>query len=558
MQADLPTFLGSTSVGVKKWKPIDCGKQKELTDAVVSFVASDLQPLSVVESPAFRKLLEKAEPRYTMPSRKHLSSKLIPKCFEELYSKIVVWLQRAPRVCLTLDIWTNRQMRSYLGMTAHFIIDFSLKSVMLACRRFQGRHTGEEILLHFSELEQLFQITGRVDNIVTDSGSNMLKAFRLLEISNEANDDSDTIDIDEEDDLQPVEIDTDLCNELDMIKPHHYPCFAHTLQLVVKDGLEKADQVKRVLGKVSKLVNHVRHSTVASNLFEGHNRLQIANATRWNSQLTMLNSLLQVCNSPAMQQLDFSGKLNVYEIGIVKDLIEILTPFKWATDLTQGENKVTASIILPVICGLDVQIGKLCEKFDSRLTRTLKSSFERRMFKYKNEEKFKLAAVLDPRWKMAWCTENESEELKHIILGKLQASSSRPTTNSSTEEATTVSLEGSPLKKRSKLFEFMDSSNSRPQTSDTIQSILLQVDEYLTSPTLSEDEDPLTFWKTNQHRFPDLSTLACNYLQTPASSGPVERLFSIAGKIFRPERCRLSDELFEKLMFIRSNQFCVN
>ena len=62
MQADLPTFLGSTSVGVKKWKPIDCGKQKELTDAVVSFVASDLQPLSVVESPAFRKLLNHAIP----------------------------------------------------------------------------------------------------------------------------------------------------------------------------------------------------------------------------------------------------------------------------------------------------------------------------------------------------------------------------------------------------------------------------------------------------------------------------------------------------------------
>ena len=34
---------------------------------------------------------------------------------------------------------------------------------------------------------------------------------------------------------------------------------------------------------------------------------------------------------------------------------------------------------------------------------------------------------------------------------------------------------------------------------------------------------------------------------------PTERVFSIAGKIFRPERCRLSDAAFEKIMFIRAN-----
>ena len=41
---------------------------------------------------------------------------------------------------------------------------------------------------------------------------------------------------------------------------------------------------------------------VASDLFEGENRLQVANSTRWNSQLTMLKSLLQVMDSDAMQQ----------------------------------------------------------------------------------------------------------------------------------------------------------------------------------------------------------------------------------------------------------------
>ena len=64
----------------KKWSYTDPGKQ-EITEAIVSFVAIELQSLSVVESDAFRTILQKAQPRYTMPSRKYLRSKLI-RCLQ--------------------------------------------------------------------------------------------------------------------------------------------------------------------------------------------------------------------------------------------------------------------------------------------------------------------------------------------------------------------------------------------------------------------------------------------------------------------------------------------
>ena len=40
-------------------------------------------------------------------------------------------------------------------------------------------------------------------------------------------------------------------------------------------------------------------------------------------------------------------------------------------------------------------------------------------------------------------------------------------------------------------------------------------------------------------------------------TAPVERLFSMDGKIFRPDLCRLTDQTFERLSFIKNNAgFC--
>ena len=48
----------------------------------------------------------------------------------------------------------------------------------------------------------------------------------------------------------------------------HHSSFAHTLNLIVKDGLAKAEQLGSVIKKCSKLVSFVRKSTVATNVLK--------------------------------------------------------------------------------------------------------------------------------------------------------------------------------------------------------------------------------------------------------------------------------------------------
>ncbi|XP_063430349.1 E3 SUMO-protein ligase ZBED1-like [Mytilus trossulus] len=59
-----------------KYSPSD-PKQLEMTNALIMFIAGDLLPLSIVESEEFKNLMEKADTKYQVPSRKHLSSKLL-------------------------------------------------------------------------------------------------------------------------------------------------------------------------------------------------------------------------------------------------------------------------------------------------------------------------------------------------------------------------------------------------------------------------------------------------------------------------------------------------
>ena len=117
-------------------------------------------------------------------------------------------------------------------------------------------------------------------------------------------------------------------------------------------------------------------------------------------------------------------------------------------------------------------------------------------------------------------------------------------------------------KNPSKLLGYIFSETSESDTSvdsNTTETIRSKVTTYFSDQCLSQEANPLQFWKENTSMYPPaMSKLAKRYLSVPASSGPVERLFSIAGKIFRPERCRLTDTVFENLMFIKCNSYILD
>ena len=82
----------------------------------------------------------------------------------------------------------------------------------------------------------------------------------------------------------------------------------------------------KVINKASSIVSHIKKSIHASEFLEDFKRVQASNVTRWNSEVKMIRSVL---NIPAdkLDQLD-TQKLTHHDRSLLTDLLEILSPFE--------------------------------------------------------------------------------------------------------------------------------------------------------------------------------------------------------------------------------------
>jgi len=110
-------------------------------------VISTFVPTSLVDAPAFREMLEVAEPQYRVPTRNTIK-KFVNSTWPDMKAVIVGIAAEAEEVHLTADIWSTRACNaSCLGSTAHLYSPITKKreTFAIACREFPSPHTGSRI-----------------------------------------------------------------------------------------------------------------------------------------------------------------------------------------------------------------------------------------------------------------------------------------------------------------------------------------------------------------------------------------------------------------------------
>ena len=266
-------------------------RQKSLTTSLVTkLIVQCALPISLVDHSAFRSFLADLDPKFTPPVRQTVTYSILPQLYQSQQSKLTAILEKCTDISLTTDIWTDRRMHSFLGVTAHAFIDGNPESYLLAFRAFSGSHTGQRIAESLESVITDHNIQHEIRSVVTDNASNMKKALSVILSPGEL---SVTVEGNVDDaSLWEDDPDTTSVDGLASLECEHIPCFAHSLQLVIHDGLASLNMARNLLAKCCKLANLLHQSSLFRSYYEemmGKGKIiPSSNETRWNSTFTSL------------------------------------------------------------------------------------------------------------------------------------------------------------------------------------------------------------------------------------------------------------------------------
>ncbi|XP_060776458.1 uncharacterized protein LOC132885944 [Neoarius graeffei] len=371
----------------------------------------------------------------------------------------------------------------------------------------------------------------------------MQRELRKLESAQSEEEDDGGVDEDE--DVQYVDT-AALLNEDDGFEfqlPRHQCCACHILNLITSEDSTNAtsnDAYKKLhhatFGKCYGLWNKYGRSTLAAEMIEDVCSIQLLrpNKTRWNSLFMAVERLLWINKEKgqgALRAIATDLKVPMFnpaELAFLTEYAAVMSPVAQATNILQAETNAQMGWLLPTIHLLMVKLDKvkLQLKYCRPLVDALQSGIQNRFGHMFRDAELVGAAILLPKFRTTWTKDDATIKMgidyikQHIEDPSLPPGATR--SSSSDEDDFFSSLQ---------VLKTQDGAK--------------QLDAYL-----SCSADHMDLLKS----FSSVCKLSVK-LNTPLpASAACERLFSIAGLVFSPQRVQLNSRHFESQLLLKVNR----
>jgi hypothetical protein len=109
------------------------------------FFIKCMLPISIILTEGFREFIRVFDPFFFIPNITTLKRKIfiVKKCVHVIIKDL---LKKCPHVNISIDIWTDLTMRSFVGYMVHGITDdWELINAVLEFKQIKIRHTGNNI-----------------------------------------------------------------------------------------------------------------------------------------------------------------------------------------------------------------------------------------------------------------------------------------------------------------------------------------------------------------------------------------------------------------------------
>ena len=505
-QCTLPDVLARNSIPAQKMRSL-----------LSEYIIEDMQPLSTVESPSFRKLINNICSTQ-IPDRKSFTLHL-DKVYDLMLSKIKQILEKFDVVCTTVDVWTAHH-RSYLGMTVHWIDPQMLKrhKAAIACTRMTGRHTYDVLACKIEQIHTSYSLAGKVCATITDNGSNFVKAFTVFSDSanctteerEDVEEEGDDVAFENVDELLSVDPEeTNIDDDLTQVQydlPPHYRCAAHTLNLVASKDVDKflsssttsKTVYRNSFAKSSALWNKASRSTVASDTVQEvtKRKLIVPTATRWNSYY---DAIVRVTENSLVELNELCTKLKLRcfserEFKFLKEYCVVLKPLSRGLDILQGEDNCFFGTVLPTLEAIIKKVVALRPDLSSMtigLAGAVEDAIRDRFQKVFQNDNAIIAAITLPKFKLKWVESQSKKDLyKQMLIQEMRSHA--------TDEVVVVQKsQDQPTKKnKDDFYDFKSDEESESQS-----NLEIEANDYLNNAKTIE----------SLHRYPVVKRLFLLY-----------------------------------------------
>ncbi|CAB4376342.1 unnamed protein product [Rhizophagus irregularis] len=422
---------------------------------LIRWIVIHQHSFTIVEENYFINFVHSLHPSAKIPSADTIKNKIMTY-YEEDKVKMKALLKDLPsKVSFTMDCWTSPSTKSFLSITAHFINkEWNLQNIIIDFIQTQDLHTGSNIKDAFLLGISNMSLESKIMGITTDNASNNSTFMTSLSIWAAEN----VVNFNK--------------------KEQHIRCFAHSINLSIKEALSCLD------GEIS-LLRELIVKIRASSLRREKLKVTVIMSGSHYPTLSLTVPLYNIL-------IDHVEDV----IGNYKEDDDDEDDDEENNEENNGENDDD-------------------EKWNQIVKKAAKKCKVKLLEYYnKTNDTYLISTILDPRLKLKYYKDHNWEETlvntiyqKFVNIYNKFYASTKPEVLNNTSEIKEKSVMSRVFKWRN--IEYID-----------------EIQTYLSLSLMNEETDPLEWWKVNESQFPHLSQMARDYLPIPATSVPSEQSFS--------------------------------
>ena len=495
---------------------------------IVKYLAHSGSSFFSIKSPALLDIAHRFLPNTPMPDHRQIK-KLFERLYEEHKATLMERLKKVEAVALTTDGWSTRRTKRFVVITTHWVKDGVFYKAVLDFKFFPRKHTAVALAEHIFDVELEFGIANKVLTVTTDNAKNATKSILILQKLHHTN----------------------LGTPQTLKLPWHIGCMAHTINIVVREGLDELKLVRKlrdILGVLRGVcsLNELFEETTRSLLGKRKRVPGLDVETRWNSMYLMIKSSIKL-----REVIDVISATDLYK-EYIKDLylnkddwasLEKVTELlKVAYDYTNelsASSYVSLGQAVPIYQALKSQFkkSKAESQGDDSVSVQINKASELMLEKLKKyKENFKndltiLAWLLDPN--------NDHIAPKAITYKNHLRENARIFSLSLNGTELTSEFEGAKITQ----CDEMNDGEIRDPVDFLYSRIGAGMD-------LKRDEK-MKFYRNLSDNFGVLSEMAFRILLPMATSVPSESVFSIARNILGYNRGRLNETTIEMIVKLK-------